>query len=759
VLQYLTVSRRGLDVDRLVNLWYGFAHVGDPAASADAGKILRYLEQLSFVKERHGRYFLHDEFYTLYQQRFTRLAPLYREADRAEQIQFFERMVTYCEQAIRPLTDRLAELRDTVQSTNGSEDDRQIGSELQDLLARRRQFQAELIHYALYLDPQNCVNTTWFELSSQALSSEDLLMDVQIRSEVDLFFFGIRPDLNRIQAGLSEEDWDLIRLAVVDTRISSIIRSYMSVGEYVRATNFYQMVDTDHRALMALHYPSIHATARAGAGMQLHEWFRNEWAAFRSITSIYLSGQAAKNGIAELEAIDHYYQQQHLEDRSTPVGMFAERFRGVWAQIIMYIGYGHVTFNDFQRAMVAYRRALTILRPTKFKALPAEVKNNLSRVLGEIGAIDEALSLSDEVIATRRELGFDYLLAISFNTRALIRTRNERPQTAQTLAARARDICRRQGKQRGIGLAQTQYGEATRKWWNSTLEEARVTGLPSFQANLAELNAAADGLREALQIFGIHEAALNALLGSNEALDFERQELIIKELIRNEPPPEPLRIVEALLEIACLHRDRLAARTNDLNRSFNYHRSERFFQIALLVANYYLLPRHRLSAWIDLAWLYQRYGRLENAQRILQVAIADVPEEYWINAAGPLHANLTDIVYFRELSELWALRAELISPQAGKRSDDEAKALLTYRIVALVYIELFSPKHETSYLKLNRSYLRTLLEKLIAEEYTTTALRSYVATIRSTYHLAALRPNGRFAYEDVVEQQLGTDEH
>jgi tetratricopeptide (TPR) repeat protein len=418
-------------------------------------------------------------------------------------------------------------------------------------------------------------------------------------------------------------------------------------------------------------------------------------------------------------------------------GYYVFRMQNLVALIYMYIGYGYAALNVFSEANRAYQRADYILlkTPPDDQVVYAELKNNLARTMAELGATRIARTLCDEGIAFSRRLGLEYLVAIGFNTKALIYTLDHRPDEAYQNATDALQIFRQLNDARGIGLAQIQVGEACRHRFNSLYDRLPAPRLMQLSADLhALLEQANTALAEAAEIFGSDADDVGSTSSAFRA---------IKRV------PERSRLIETRVYQGCLYRD-WANTLGQQPGNDIFDRAMRAFDEALALMRGEGYQRMRLSALIDKAWLYKRSKHVQVAWEIAQVALAEAPTHHMLMPERPLDlTQVFDPAIFRELSKLESLFAD-IDEQVGQFADS-----LGHRALAITYLQLFSSS-ETTYLDLNIDKLYQLLNNERKEKQD--RQRDFLPLARQIvqrYHLDQLFPQiGPLRFLQIVEDSF-----
>jgi hypothetical protein len=716
VLEYLAITRRGLDVERLAYIWSG----DHGEAKAAFGRLRR----LSFVKYRpDGRYFLHDEFYTIYQRGFTLENEAQQTANREYRGQIFKKLIDLCEEQysqcseqIYEMTTKLHEVNLKRQKTvNEKSDDLQnehafLKRDIAMNRQKRQQLIAEQAHYSLYRDPLSGFKDTYFELVEQALSAYDLELAAQLQSEVDLFFFGIASDLNRRQTGFEQFDWDLLRFAVVYDRVTSWIRRLSRLGKYEHVKDFTDAALQTCDQLIHDLYGWASAIRATPDGEFLRTQARLEWKAFQ-LNAAILQGKTLSESIVQIEQIAENFADimsgnyQGFGALQLDIHKIRKRLLNARAHCLISAGYGYTTLFLFDQAESRYSEADRLLVETGLEVLLARVKNDLSRVLGELGHMDRALRLCDEGMRIRRALGFDAMRALSFNTMALIYNRSARQREALYHAQEALSLFRQLANERGVGLALLQIAEAQRRICNFEVSEARRYGSAYKRDYSATFSAAKAELQEAETIFS----------GTFK---------------------EEARLLEVKIELGCLERD-WAAILDQKAGGDHFTNAETYFYHAIDIAVENNYEQQLLAARVSRAWLYKKCDLNEEAQQLAREALISVPARYHLESPEFLDdSSSSNSMIFRHLSKIYSLLAG-IPPETPQHF----YPILESHMLAIAYQQLFS-QYESWFLRVNkRAFYSTLSKFKLRFPEMRSQIWQTANQVIETNHLAKLGPD------------------
>jgi hypothetical protein len=352
-----------------------------------------------------------------------------------------------------------------------------------------------------------------------------------------------------------------------------------------------------------------------------------------------------------------------------------------------------------RKAVEYYGLSLHYLRNTDVFSYRADVLNNLSRALTELGRRGDPMCR--DALNLRKKLGAETRIAYSYNTLALIYNELNRPEDAWPLAATALAYFRRSEEARGQGLALIQLSRSL-----SRLARRAESDSPASPDRLLSV---ADKLaREAHDLF--------APINLDSATVGKRRNL-----------QEPLRWIEAKIELGCVNRDgvRVARMENKPSSSISeqrYKDAQTYLKDAARLAKERGLPRLELEAQVDLAHTYFFRENFDLAHTVLNevekrlAAVSpgcliqphgDIPDpardELWV------FALLSKSHYFRCRMALDSFRSragELEKPfpdeaDREKRrqivhADREAQTHLNQAaemsVLGIAYAQLFSPR-------------------------------------------------------------------
>lgn len=768
VIELLALMRRGLDLDRLCAIWRSDRAL---AARTMRNLLRLSFVKYRWKSPRHSsraaapdpeeiRIFLHDEFYAIYQSSFLRETPEQLAARRIKQHQLYRSLIDFCEaqftNRVRLIDEEearrntlLATLRDRPGRAPDADSPAEIlkratpeeqaayaglRESLRRLRHERRQLRTESLHYELFDDPTEGFYGVFFRRSEQAFSANAVEHDAQIQSELELFFFGTTAPQNGQQTFSGQEDWEhqwrRLRFAVILQQVSSWIKRLTLYGRYAEAQRLAaRAAERDKGTGVPTLYdqltPEDQAWAREArtdqVGQQIEQLFRLEWQANGHIAAIFegLRVHEAITGLSEVQrrlqavlnisalVVEHPPAMPGMDDVLPLQAAQRERFLNVVAQCYRYIGFGYATQSQYGTARANYLAGLGVIEETGFQTLRADLTNDLSRVLGELGDLDEAQYQCQLGMAIRRARGFDYLRALSFNTMALICSRNWLPLKARVWAEEALSLFRQLDQPRGIGLALLQVAESYRRTVSLMIHESQLLraghGRGRLPLSPAAIQRADSDLRTA-------EAFLN-----------EAEAIFVKPKPAEEarPPaageakqvPELLRRIEVFAERAALYREWTVLRGEDATGE-KYRRAMADFDEVIRLSQ----PEgdeardytyFQLAAQINKAQLLHKAGKNDEAEASIGRADALIDERYRLRPGYALDVGEGAVkeVLFRELGRIATLLASIELDREG----DEAE--IRQYMLAITYFQLYSP-YEMPYLALTRRRLATLLHHL-----------------------------------------------
>jgi len=541
ILRYLAVARKGLDAGLLQHL----------AGEWDRKECQSRLDEIAsrrFVK-RHPedeRLFLHDEMYPL--------CDIY--VLKPEEVQ--------------RLSKRIVEWYEgQMQATNDEK--------------KRQDLQTESLLYRLRASPREGYH--WYaECADPAIGAAQVDFDMRMRSEVMAFLNSQSPvdrQLLRATPALVEEfNCDAA---------AGWVKRVMVRGENERAVSVAERIwDT----CPGLYPPDDPRFALAWADLTVYH-----------AQALTYTGEAQRAGnllrkvIATHEG-SNLPEQLAPQDANTYVGWRRNLVLGTAHNNLGYAHWMHL--GHYQAALRELRLALPYFRASVLWEELANTNDNLGRVYALLRHRTRAETLVDEGLRLRRQLGRDYRIGLSLNSRAIVHLEFKEPHRAQRLSAEALRIFEQLGTQRGTGLALITLGRSLRQ-----LGGLWKTGEYLHQECDQFLSDSARHLERAVNIF----------------------ERVVK---------EPVRLVEALNELGCTHREqaRLAYETAPDSPRARVISLEaiRYLERSIMLAEEHQVPMWYVDSSEDLAQIYFLRHDYGNTSDWLQRAEEAVPEDYKLRA-------------------------------------------------------------------------------------------------------------------------------
>ncbi len=365
------------------------------------------------------------------------------------------------------------------------------------------------------------------------------------------------------------------------------------------------------------------------------------------------------------------------------------------------LGYLQRVLGRFQDAITEYTATLPLWRGLKLEDEHANTLNNLAWALAEAGNFARAQRLCKDGLDLRMELGPRYPIALSYNTLGLIGTRYDQPHRARRHCERALSIFRDLGQPRGIGLASTALAEALRR-------SANVPGLyfPEERADLLRL-----GQQYAQDAVEIFETKI----------------------------PEPLRLVEAYLELGCIYRDwaklppydHTDDRKDDPEKAELLSKGERTLRQCAQVAHN--IPYRQVDALVNLAWLYYHVGNSEQAKQTLGQALRIIPPDYEITEKDGIPTSNKPVPFFWvQMGKAALLEGSIAFNRYQKDSQPkDLKKVAHEYLLCLAYNELFSQDFRD--LRHAKDQIYERLKKLAIEDLQ--SVFRMAANISRQYHM------------------------
>jgi hypothetical protein len=650
------------------------------------------------------------------------------------------------------------------------------------------ELELEYMYYSILLDPDKGFNEDYYELVNKRIwSTEEEEVEILLQSEMwrilndnDALRF---VDLPPRKALFERQETPLLvlRRAAQQEDAARWIKRFIARKKYQRAVEF---ADSVEEAVGRL---------RHGNRQDQNDWAswshtfargqRQCWRAYALImqaSDIHAASTLLETVAANLEKLAHTTMQEVAIPASRS---FAEKdeqgFRGapegsttghvhhhpgyrmllrVISLTYNVLGYGCVTQGRLRPAVKYYVRALYYIREVGVLSHRANVLNNLSRALSDMGR-QRALRVCRDGLELRKQLGDEVQIAYSRNTLALIYNDRDQPEDAWVEAAQAVAYFRRAEEPRGLGLALLQLGEALRRMAN----KGRHKEIPAAEAE---------------QLYSVAEDLLNEAHGLFLPADPAMLEPGRVHL------NEPLRCVEARIELGCLHRDRIRALDGAglaPRWQHRYREASNYLDLAAREAKKLGLARHELDARVNQAWTHFYAGDYERAEAVLDSVEKGLKDSKCFilpcsedHPAGfvPHPSEQDNPVVFAQLSKMCGLHGlvalerfvrhthaiEELYPTDAQREyrqqlvheDAEARQRLEqaaeYYSLGAWYAQLFSPRSSALTLLYDRLYVY---------------LKKFNGTEQDDFYRAVRRQRARYPVDEIKAniEDLGNIEH
>ena len=255
------------------------------------------------------------------------------------------------------------------------------------------------------------------------------------------------------------------------------------------------------------------------------------------------------------------------------------------AYAISMLGYLHRTLGEFRLAVEKYLEAVPLWRGLNFTLAASNNLNNLAWAEAECGDFQTALVHCKDGLRMRRRLGKPYLIGLSLNTLGLIEMREGSPERARFHCEQALEIFREMEAVRGIGLASHALAEALRRMTN---------------ADLLTRGQAIQHLQDAYKY-------------ADDAITIFRDQI-----------QEPLRLVEAYIELGCVYRGWVRyLSADDPARQEQIEKSCAAYEAAVQVAEDTGYEYRAIDALVNMAWLFYYVGDIQQVELILRTRVRD----------------------------------------------------------------------------------------------------------------------------------------
>jgi tetratricopeptide (TPR) repeat protein len=533
VLSYLAVARKGLDAMLL-------HHLAGEWELDECQKHLDAVADLSFVRQHpeDERLFLHDEMYRLCDTHLLQPADAQRRS---------QDIVEWYDKLIDAADDR------------SSRQDLQVDS----LLYRLRANPREGYHW--------CARQAEF-----AIRAAEVGFDMRLRSELMAFLESQSP----VDQRLLRDTPGLVEDFNCDS-VAHWVKRLMVRGENTRA------VEIAEETCVAL-CPSDDPRLKLA---------RADLAVYHAQALIY-TGRAEeavgllRGMIADTES-GRRPEELASEEPETYDGWRRNLVLGRGHNNLGYVYWMHL--GHYEAALREFRSAIPYFHASKLWEEIANTNDNRGRVYALRRRPTRAETLVDEGLALRRQLGRDYRIGLSLNSRAIVHLEFGEPDGARRLSEEALSIFEGLGAQRGIGLALITLGRSLRHLgglWTEGMHSLDCERF--FSEGTTHLDRAVDTFEHIVD--------------------------------------EPVRLVEALNELGCIYRDRArlaqeVAPDRPLTRTIAAE-AIKLLGRCIELAKKFQFPVPYVDACEDLAQTYFLRRDYSNTQEWLKQAEVRVPEAY-----------------------------------------------------------------------------------------------------------------------------------
>ncbi len=659
LLRYLALARNGLFADLLRAL--------EPKRADALLQELRRMEVLPFIKVREvtvaqpgsrkrvsrRTYFLHDAMYTLCDEML--LTPGQARSDSRRILDWYD---------------------EQIRSNKGKKSDGTMPLHPDpDLLV-------ESLFYRMRVDPH--VGYQWYlRQSDQAIRSAQTGLDMRLRDAMALFITSASEDEGEFGQSLSSPiDRENIKVYFPqifdDFRLDSAtqwVKRYTLRGKLNRAREIGEKT--------------------LGAAEEMYQYDFKRYALPMADFSLWY-GQALMYGYEIEEAVKFYNKaidllknvhpsdaQEETQVKESPDGFEFWRYTLVLGRAYNNLGYTRWMYQGkYNQALRDLHQAVRFFRLGGHKEELANSNDNMGRIHTCLGHEFQAIQLIRDGLEIRRQLRLIYREALSANSLALALLRFDQMEPALRSAEDALSSFRRAEVERGIGLGLITRGMIYR----NMADLWREIGIPLDEA-LRHTDIAEADLKEAVRIFSVS--------------------------VR-----EPIRRVQACNEMGCCYRARyLLLRekgASDAERDIALTIGRRYFQEAINTARQHGYLVEELDSRQDLAVLFTRAGRYDEAKDILEEIRMKIPEEYHIRPGiGLVEVEESERVdaYYKLMGQVELLAGAIafeegrLKPGASPTREGFLKTALQY-LLATVYFHHYSGKAFANRLTYSRMYKR-----------------------------------------------------
>ncbi len=615
-LFFLALARKGLTPD-LLN------HLERRWPKEECFKRLNDVENLTLIKKRHGEneLFLHDALYEM----FDEFAPYSQE----EKIYWNQR------------------LREYYQNSNKEEQ------------LRWEKSIVNILYYDLRCDCLQAFYRNFIRWSDIAIKGYEIELDSQLRNEVFVYL------RSNHRNGINSDDMNAIFNQ--DNAIRWVKRLNRS-SQYQRAIDVAEVffaMDTNERFLN-YQLPMLNLSESDKNVLEpiISTASPIFWASLltyygEALTYLTKQSESQIETVLKkaIDVLDHLsFDRQHYLWwlRNRLLGYTYDR-----------LGYLSRVNGHYQSASEYYRQALPFYKDAEIVDEYAFTHNNLAFVLTLLGDVVGAKAAAEDALTKRLEMGQHYPLALSYNTRGLIRALgNPNSLDGQRDCELALSIFEEIDTPRGIGLACNALGFILRQ---------RGGGWVSQQCDPSQ----------AIQWYMESERY------------FERAKAIFKD-------GEKIRLWEAWNELGCLNRDwaRLLISMRDMGEARKKFAKALEYQTqALQLAQDNNMRFQEVDTLDDIAEVYLDLEHFEEVQKKLDGCKALIPSEF--NLENAKEQSYPGDVYWLSLAKI-QLREGMMKVWIARQdaSHDNSRVVDGIRqlLISFLYFQLFSK--QSNYLEL-----------------------------------------------------------
>lgn len=434
-IEWLVYTRKGLNAELLSHLEYFQGRTKQYCEF-----ILNQVAALKFVKTRQGTdlLFLHDEIYDMFERHFVAKSRKYEEIARYYRTQLNQ-----------------------VQSQQ-----------------EREEIYKFLLYYELQVNAFEAYHFSYARWDEEAIKSHQSDLDMQMRDEVLRFldrYLGPRSDewgenSERVARVLSGEKLDALHrdCAVRWIKRFSARNDYPTALQNAERLYYYS---NPNDLLQYSHFV----------------WSNNDDASYKAsmltawAEAMLLSGELPTTARDYLVGVNRLTLQE--AERLAPReavrlllnvaidmlhnGRQWEKHEKWWRARILgrahnNIGYSYRMEGRYGLALGQYQHALNFFKEVDIRDEYADTLTNLAYVQGLLGRVNIAVVHIDEAIRIREDIGRNYPIALSFNTRGILFTLQDHPIWGREECEEALARCRELGSWRGMGLTHNALGFSIR---------------------------------------------------------------------------------------------------------------------------------------------------------------------------------------------------------------------------------------------------------------------------------------------------------